>query len=102
MAKVVAFWVEDKTSHNIPLNQSLVQRRPTHWLYEGVAAVRRILVEGKSQVGRGWLMRFRKRSHSTTENMQGEAASADVEAASYPKICLRQLMKVAAPSRSSV
>ena len=27
MVKVVAFQIEDKTSHNIPLNQSVVQRK---------------------------------------------------------------------------
>ena len=81
MENILVVWIEDQTSQNIPLSQSLIQSQFLTLFYSMKTERGKQAVEHEFKAIRGWFMRLKERNHICNRKVQTEAASADVEAA---------------------
>ena len=81
MENILVVWIEDQTSQNIPLSQSLIQSQFLTLFYSMKTKRGKQAVEHEFKAIRSWFMKLKERNRIWNIKVQTEAASADVEAA---------------------
>ena len=74
-------WIKDQTSHNIPLSQSLIQNKALTLCNATKVERGEAAAEEKFKASRGLSVKTKERSRLCSVKAQGEAASAEAEAA---------------------
>ena len=81
MENILVVWIEDQTSQNIPLSQSLIQSQFLTLFYSMKTERGKQAVKHEFKAIRSWFMKLKERNRIWNIKVQTEAASADVEAA---------------------
>ncbi|XP_066959213.1 tigger transposable element-derived protein 1-like [Macrobrachium rosenbergii] len=94
MEKLLTAWLEDQNQRNVPVSLGVIQEKARQ-LYEAVAQKKKGEGSGSEPfvASRGWINRFRVRASLHNLKLQGEAASADKEAAQEFPSCLAGIIK---------
>lgn len=101
-AEVFMTWIEDQTSHSIPLNLSLIQSKALMLFNYIKDKQSEEAAEEKSETIRSWVMRLKEGNHLDYNKVQSEPASADTEAAaSYSEDIAKEINEITLNSRLS-